>query len=84
MTWQAGAIFGLAQARCWCRSASRLAPCLSFLLAAQLLRDLVAAHFSAQLAPIEAGVRRDGVLLPLSLRLGAGVSFFLINLVIRV
>ena len=81
MTLAGGAIFGLAQGTVLVSFASTAGALLSFLLARTLLRDLVQRNFSAQLAPIEAGVRRDGVLYLLSLRLVPVFPFFLINLV---
>ncbi|MBX3637014.1 MAG: FAD-dependent oxidoreductase, partial [Rubrivivax sp.] len=52
----------------------------AFLAARYLLRDGVKSRFGRQLAPIDDGVRRDGIFYLLTLRLVPAVPFFLVNL----
>ncbi|MGL6133219.1 MAG: FAD-dependent oxidoreductase [Prochlorococcaceae cyanobacterium] len=80
LTLAGGAIFGLGLGTLLVSFASSLGALLAFLVARTLLRDLVRRRFGRQLAPIEAGVERDGVLYLLSLRLAPVFPFFLINL----
>ncbi len=80
LTLAGGAIFGLGLGTLLVSFASSAGALLAFLAARTLLRDLVRRRFGRQLAAIEAGVERDGVLYLLSLRLAPVVPFFLINL----
>ncbi|MEX1316981.1 MAG: FAD-dependent oxidoreductase [Synechococcaceae cyanobacterium] len=80
LTLAGGAIFGLGLGTLLVSFASSLGALLAFLVARTLLRDLVRRRFARQLAPIEAGVKRDGVLYLLSLRLAPVFPFFLVNL----
>ena len=80
MTLAGGAIFGLVLGTVLVSFASTAGAVIAFLLARTLLREPVRNRFAAQLAPIEAGVRRDGVLYLLSLRLVPVFPFFLVNL----
>jgi len=80
LTLAGGAIFGLGLGTLLVSFASSLGALLAFLVARTLLRDLVRRRFGRQLAPIEAGVARDGVLYLLSLRLAPVFPFVLINL----
>jgi len=80
LTLAGGAIFGLRLGTLLVSFASSLGALLAFLVARTLLRDLVRRRFGRQLAPIEAGVARDGVLYLLSLRLAPVFPFFLVNL----
>ncbi len=80
LTLAGGAIFGLGLGTLLVSFASSLGALLAFLVARTLLRDLVRRRFGRQLAPIEAGVARDGVLYLLSLRLAPVFPFFLVNL----
>ncbi|MFO7629899.1 MAG: FAD-dependent oxidoreductase [Prochlorococcaceae cyanobacterium] len=80
LTLAGGAIFGLGLGTLLVSFASSLGALLAFLVARTLLRDLVRRRFGRQLAPIEAGVARDGVFYLLSLRLAPVFPFVLINL----
>ena len=80
LTLGGGAIFGLGLGTLLVSFASSAGALLAFLVARTLLRDLVRRRFGRKLAPIEAGVARDGVLYLLSLRLAPVFPFFLINL----
>lgn len=75
-----GAIFGLGLGTILVSFASSIGALLAFLVARTLLRDLVLSRFSRQLAPIQEGFARDGVLYLLSLRLVPVFPFFLVNL----
>ncbi len=80
LTLAGGAIFGVGLGTLLVSFASSLGALLAFLMARTLLRDLVRRRFGRQLAPIEAGVARDGVFYLLSLRLAPVFPFFLVNL----
>jgi len=80
LTLAGGAIFGIGLGTLLVSFASSVGALLAFLVARTLLRDLVRRRFGRQLAPIEAGVARDGVLYLLSLRLAPVFPFFLVNL----
>jgi pyruvate/2-oxoglutarate dehydrogenase complex dihydrolipoamide dehydrogenase (E3) component/uncharacterized membrane protein YdjX (TVP38/TMEM64 family) len=81
LTLAGGAVFGLGLGTLLVSFASSAGATLAFLLARTLLRQPVQQRFGGRLAPIEAGLRRDGVLYLLSLRLVPVVPFFLVNLV---
>ncbi len=80
LTLAGGAIFGLALGTLLVSFASSLGALAAFLVARTLLRDWVAQRFSRQLEPVARGVRRDGVLYLLTLRLAPVFPFFLVNL----
>ncbi len=80
LTLAGGALFGLGLGTLLVSFASSVGALLAFLVARTLLRDLVRRRFGRQLAPIEAGVARDGVFYLLSLRLAPVFPFFLVNL----
>lgn len=80
LTLAGGAMFGLGWGLLLVSFASSLGALLAFLVARYLLRDLVQSRFGAQLAPINEGMRRDGVLYLLTLRLVPVFPFFLVNL----
>ncbi len=80
LTLAGGAIFGLGLGTLLVSFASSIGALLAFLVARTLLREPVRRRFARQLAPIEAGVARDGVLYLLSLRLAPVFPFFLVNL----
>ena len=61
LTLAGGAIFGVGLGTLLVSFASSIGALLAFLVARTLLRDLVRRRFGRQLAPIEAGVARDGV-----------------------
>ena len=80
LTLAGGAIFGLVLGTVLVSFASTAGATLAFLLARTLFRDLVQQRFGAQLAPIEQGIRQDGPLYLLTLRLAPVFPFFLINI----
>ncbi|MBC1260429.1 pyridine nucleotide-disulfide oxidoreductase [Synechococcus sp. BSF8S] len=81
MTLAGGAIFGLGLGTLLVSFASSAGATIAFLLARTLLREPMLKRFGARLAPIEEGLRRDGVLYLLSLRLVPVFPFFLVNVV---
>jgi len=81
LTLAAGAMFGLGVGVVVVSFASSLGALLAFLAARYLLRDMVQQRFSAQLAPVNEGMRRDGTFYLLTLRLVPLFPFFLVNLV---
>ncbi|WP_259702691.1 MULTISPECIES: TVP38/TMEM64 family protein [unclassified Synechococcus] len=81
MTLAGGAVFGLGLGTLLVSFASSAGATIAFLLARTLLREPMLNRFGARLAPIEAGLRRDGVLYLLSLRLVPVFPFFLVNVV---
>ncbi|WP_216912674.1 MULTISPECIES: bifunctional TVP38/TMEM64 family protein/FAD-dependent oxidoreductase [unclassified Synechococcus] len=80
LTLAGGALFGVGLGTLLVSFASSIGALLAFLVARTLLREPVRRRFARQLAPIEAGVARDGVLYLLSLRLAPVFPFFLVNL----
>jgi pyruvate/2-oxoglutarate dehydrogenase complex dihydrolipoamide dehydrogenase (E3) component/uncharacterized membrane protein YdjX (TVP38/TMEM64 family) len=80
LTLAAGAIFGLGVGLVVVSFASSLGALLAFLAARYLLRDVVQARFARALAPVNDGVRKDGTLYLLTLRLVPVFPFWLINL----
>ncbi len=79
-TLAAGAMFGLWVGLLVVSFASSLGATLAFLASRYLLRDSVQSRFGKQLAPINEGVKRDGALYLLTLRLVPVFPFFMINL----
>jgi pyruvate/2-oxoglutarate dehydrogenase complex dihydrolipoamide dehydrogenase (E3) component/uncharacterized membrane protein YdjX (TVP38/TMEM64 family) len=80
LTLAAGAMFGLGVGLVIVSFASSLGALLAFLVARYLLHDAVQSRFARQLAPINEGMRRDGVFYLLTLRLVPAFPFFLVNL----
>jgi pyruvate/2-oxoglutarate dehydrogenase complex dihydrolipoamide dehydrogenase (E3) component/uncharacterized membrane protein YdjX (TVP38/TMEM64 family) len=80
LTLAGGALFGLGMGLVVVSLASSLGALLAFLASRYLLRKAVQDRFSAKLAPINAGVRRDGTLYLLTLRLVPVFPFWLVNL----
>ena len=80
LTLAAGAMFGLWMGLLVVSFASSLGALLAFLAARYLLRDIVQAHFGKALEPINAGVKKDGAMYLLTLRLVPVFPFWLINL----
>ncbi len=80
LTLAAGAMFGLGWGLLLVSFASSLGALLAFLVARYLLRDAIQARFGNALAPINEGVRKDGTLYLLTLRLVPVFPFWLINL----
>jgi pyruvate/2-oxoglutarate dehydrogenase complex dihydrolipoamide dehydrogenase (E3) component/uncharacterized membrane protein YdjX (TVP38/TMEM64 family) len=81
LTLAGGAIFGFWAGLLVVSFASTLGATLAFLAARTVLRDSVQARFGRQLAPINEGVKRDGLFYLLTLRLVPAFPFFVINLV---
>ncbi|MBC7993702.1 MAG: FAD-dependent oxidoreductase [Rhizobacter sp.] len=81
LTLAAGAMFGLWVGLVLASFASSIGATLAFLASRYLLRDSVQGRFGKQLAPINEGVKRDGALYLLTLRLVPVFPFFMINLV---
>ena len=82
LTLAAGAMFGLWVGLLVVSFASSLGALLAFLAARHLLRDTVQARFGKQLAPINAGMARDGAMYLLTLRLVPLFPFFMVNLLV--
>ena len=80
LTLAAGAMFGLWTGLLVVSFASSLGALLAFLVSRYLLRDMVQARFGKALAPINEGVKRDGIFYLLTLRLVPMFPFWLINL----
>ena len=80
LTLAAGAMFGLGVGLVIVSFACRLGALLAFLAARYLLRDAVQSRFGKQLAPVNDGMRRDGMLFLLTLRLVPVFPFCLVNL----
>jgi dihydrolipoamide dehydrogenase len=80
LTLGAGAMFGLGVGTLLVSFASSLGALLAFLAARYLLRDMVQARFGKQLAPINEGMKRDGFVYLLTLRLVPLFPFFMVNL----
>ena len=81
LTLAAGAMFGLGWGLVLASFASSIGALLAFLVARHLLRDVIRNRFSHALEPIFEGVRKDGTLYLLTLRLMPVFPFWLINLV---
>ena len=80
LTLAAGAMFGLWVGLLVVSFASSLGALLAFLVARYLLRDTVQAQFGKALEPINAGIKKDGAMYLLTLRLVPVFPFWLINL----
>ena len=80
LTLAAGAVFGLGMGLLVVSFASSIGALLAFLVARYLLRDLIQARFGRRLAPVNEGVKRDGVWYLLTLRLVPLFPFWLVNL----
>ena len=80
LTLAAGALFGLWVGLLVVSFASSLGALLAFLSARYVLRDAIQSRFGKSLAPINEGVRKDGVVYLLTLRLVPVFPFWLINL----
>lgn len=75
----AGALFGLAGGFALSLLATWLAALIGFLIARYLARRWVERRFHAQVAAINRGVKRDGVIYLLAMRFNPLIPFFLIN-----
>lgn len=80
LTLAAGALFGFWVGLLVVSFASSLGALLAFLVARYLLHDAVQTRFAKTLAPINEGVKNDGVFYLLTLRLVPVFPFWLINL----
>jgi pyruvate/2-oxoglutarate dehydrogenase complex dihydrolipoamide dehydrogenase (E3) component/uncharacterized membrane protein YdjX (TVP38/TMEM64 family) len=80
LTLAGGAIFGLGVGLLVVSFASSVGALLAFWVARTLLRDMVQQRFGKFLAPINAGLAKDGVFYLLTLRLVPVFPFWLINL----
>ena len=81
MTLAGGAIFGLVWGTVIVSFASTLGATLAFLASRFVLRDWVQARFGEKLAPVNAGIAREGPFYLFALRLVPAFPFFVINLV---
>ncbi len=80
LTVAGGALFGLLWGGIAVSFASSIGATLAFLASRFILRDAIQAKFADRLKGIEAGVKKDGALYLLSLRLVPLVPFFVVNL----
>lgn len=80
LTLAGGALFGLGLGLLVVSFASSLGALLAFLAARHLLRGWVQRRFGRALAPVEAGIARDGAWYLLTLRLVPVVPFVAVNL----
>ncbi len=80
MTLAAGALFGFGLGTAAALLSATTGATVAFLLARFLFRDAILARYGVRLRAIDEGIRRDGALYLLSLRLIPAVPFFLINL----
>ncbi len=80
LTLAAGAMFGFGWGLLLVSFASSMGATLAFLASRYLLRDTIQARFGGKLAPINEGVRRDGWMYLLTLRLVPLFPFWLVNL----
>ncbi|MBL0418738.1 FAD-dependent oxidoreductase [Ramlibacter sp. AW1] len=80
LTLAAGAIFGLGMGLLVVSFASSLGALLAFLASRYLLRESVQRRFGSRLAPLNEGVRRDGIFYLLTLRLVPLFPYWLVNL----
>ncbi|MGE5338783.1 MAG: FAD-dependent oxidoreductase [Gemmatimonadota bacterium] len=81
MTLAAGAIFGLVAGTVLVSFASAIGATLAFLIARLILGEWVQTKFADKLAPINAGMEKEGVFYLFALRLVPLFPFFVINLV---
>lgn len=82
LTLAGGAVFGVVWGTLIVSFASTIGATLAFLMSRFLLRDWVEKRFGQRLAPIDAGVRREGAFYLFTLRLVPVFPFFLINLLL--
>ena len=80
LTLAAGLIFGFWVGLLMVSFASSLGALLAFLVARYLLHDTVQARFSKTLAPINQGIKEQGMFYLLTLRLVPAFPFWLVNL----
>ena len=80
LTLAAGALFGFSIGTVVASISSTVGATLAFILARFILRDAILRRYSARMAAIDAGFKRDGAVYLLSLRLIPAVPFFLVNI----
>jgi pyruvate/2-oxoglutarate dehydrogenase complex dihydrolipoamide dehydrogenase (E3) component/uncharacterized membrane protein YdjX (TVP38/TMEM64 family) len=80
MTLLGAALFGFWWSLLLVSFASSIGATLAFLFSRYILRDWVQSRFGERLAPINAGIKKDGVFYLFTLRLIPLFPFFLINL----
>lgn len=80
LTLAGGAIFGTWIGAPLALLSASVGATLAFLMARYVFRDVIQHHFSARMAAIDAGVKRDGAFYLLTLRLVPVFPFFVINL----
>lgn len=80
MTLVGGAIFGFWKGLVLVSFASSIGATLAFLVTRTVLRDWVQERFGQRLAPINAGIEKDGAFYLFGLRLVPVFPFFLVNL----
>jgi len=81
LTIAGGAIFGLLWGTLIVSFASSMGATLAFLASRFLLHDVIQKRYGDKLAPINAGVRKDGAFYLFTLRLIPAFPFFIVNLV---
>ncbi|ACR32757.1 FAD-dependent oxidoreductase [Burkholderia glumae] len=84
LTLAVGALFGVVWGSVLVSFASTIGATLAFAASRYVLRNAVAARFADRLGPIDEGVRREGWMYLLSLRLVPAVPFWLVNLMMGV
>ncbi len=80
LTLAGGALFGLLWGSIAVSFASSIGATLAFLASRFMLRDAIRAKFADRIKGIEEGVKKDGAIYLLSLRLVPLVPFFVVNL----
>ncbi len=80
LTLLGGAIFGVVWGSVLVSFASSGGALLSFLTSRYLFKDFVQARYGARFGEINAGLRRDGILFLLTLRLVPVIPYFVVNL----
>ena len=81
LTLAGGAVFGLLWGLVLVSFASSIGATLAFLTSRFLLHDAIQKRYGDKLAPINAGVRKDGAFYLFTLRLIPAFPFFIVNLV---
>lgn len=84
LTLAAGALFGVVWGVVLVSFASTIGATLAFAAARYVLRDAIRTRFASRLEPIDDGVRREGWMYVLSLRLVPAVPFWVVNLMMGV
>lgn len=81
VTLAGGALFGFLPGLVMALLAATIGSLMSFIVARTLLRETVQQRFHRQLAPINAGLKKDGAFYLFTLRLIPVFPFFVVNLV---